>query len=66
MGVGADTACPSCTTSRERDRRKRYMLSAAPRGRGIMWPPDHTIAFRTLMIAQHGGMASLGLALTSA
>jgi hypothetical protein len=64
LGVGADNGVHVLHDFRERDRRKRYMLSRTT-GRGIMVAALTTIlGFGTLMIAQHRGMASLGLALT--
>ena len=64
MGVGADNGVHVMHDYRERDRRRRYMLSRTT-GRGIMIAALTTIlGFGTLMVAQHRGMASLGLALT--
>jgi hopanoid biosynthesis associated RND transporter like protein HpnN len=64
LGVGADNGVHVLHDYRERDRKRRYMLSRTT-GRGIMVAALTTIlGFGTLMIAQHRGMAGLGLALT--
>jgi len=47
----------SCTDYRERDRRKRYMLSRTRAG-ASWWRLTTILGFGTLMIAQHRGMAS--------
>ncbi len=57
-------ASTCCTITASSDRNRRYLLSRST-GRGIMVAALTTIlGFGTLMIAQHRGMASLGLALT--
>jgi hopanoid biosynthesis associated RND transporter like protein HpnN len=64
LGVGADNGVHVLHDYRARDRRRRYMLSGTI-GRGIMVKALTAIlGLGTLMIAQHRGMASLGLALT--
>src|SRR5205823_10108017 len=64
LGVGADNGVHVMHDYRDRNRGKRYALSYAT-GRGIMVAALTTIlGFGTLMIAQHRGLASLGLALT--
>lgn len=64
LGVGADNGVHVMHDYRDRNRNKRYALSYAT-GRGIMVAALTTIlGFGTLMISQHRGMASLGLALT--
>jgi hopanoid biosynthesis associated RND transporter like protein HpnN len=64
LGVGADNGVHVLHDFKSRDRKKRYRLSHAT-GRGIMVAALTTIlGFGTLMIAQHRGMASLGLILT--
>jgi len=64
LGVGADNGVHVLHDFRSRDRKVRYRLSHAT-GRGIMVAALTTIlGFGTLMIAQHQGMASLGLILT--
>jgi uncharacterized protein len=64
LGVGADNGVHVMHDYRDRKRGKRYALSYAT-GRGIMVAALTTIlGFGTLMIAQHRGLASLGLALT--
>lgn len=64
LGVGADNGVHVLHDFRGRDRTRRYRLSHAT-GRGIMVAALTTIlGFGTLMIAQHRGMASLGLILT--
>lgn len=64
LGVGADNGVHVLHDFRSRDRKHRYRLSHAT-GRGIMVAALTTIlGFGTLMIAQHRGMASLGLILT--
>jgi hopanoid biosynthesis associated RND transporter like protein HpnN len=64
LGVGADNGVHVLHDFRSRDRKQRYRLSHAT-GRGIMVAALTTIlGFGTLMIAQHRGMASLGLILT--
>ncbi|MCS7046157.1 MAG: MMPL family transporter, partial [Gemmataceae bacterium] len=63
MGVGADNGVHVLHDFRDRVRGQRYALSYAT-GRGIMVAALTTIlGFGTLMIAQHRGLASLGLAL---
>jgi hopanoid biosynthesis associated RND transporter like protein HpnN len=64
LGVGADNGVHVLHDFRGRDRKKRYHLSHVT-GFGIMVAALTTIlGFGTLMIAQHRGMASLGLFLT--
>jgi hopanoid biosynthesis associated RND transporter like protein HpnN len=64
LGVGADNGVHVLHDFRSRDRSRRYRLSLST-GRGIMVSALTTIlGFGTLMIAQHRGMASLGLLLT--
>jgi predicted RND superfamily exporter protein len=64
LGVGADNGVHVLHDFRSRDRKQRYRLSHAT-GRGIMVAALTTIlGFGTLMLAQHRGMASLGLILT--
>ena len=64
LGVGADNGVHVLHDFRDRAPRRRYQLSHAT-GRGIMVAALTTIlGFGTLMIAQHRGLASLGLALT--
>jgi len=63
LGVGADNGVHVLHDYRTRDRRCRYLLNHAT-GRGIMVAALTTIlGFGTLMIAQHRGLASLGLVL---
>jgi hopanoid biosynthesis associated RND transporter like protein HpnN len=63
MGVGADNGVHVLHDYRDRDRRCRYLLNRAT-GRGILVAALTTIlGFGTLMIAQHRGLASLGLML---
>src|SRR5205814_8801376 len=62
--VGADNGVHVLHDFRSRDRKHRYRLSHGT-GFGIMVAALTTIlGFGTLMIAQHRGMASLGLILT--
>lgn len=64
LGVGADNGVHVLHDFRSRERGRRYQLSLAT-GRGIAVAALTTIlGFGTLMIAQHRGLASLGLALT--
>lgn len=64
LGVGADNGVHVLHDFRNRRRGVRYQLSHAT-GRGIMVAALTTIlGFGTLMIANHRGLASLGLALT--
>jgi hopanoid biosynthesis associated RND transporter like protein HpnN len=64
LGVGADNGVHVMHDYRGRTRGRRYTLSHTT-GRGIMVAALTTIlGFGTLMISQHRGMASLGLALT--
>jgi uncharacterized protein len=64
LGVGADNGVHVVHDFRARDRRKHYMLSRTI-GRGIMVKAMTAIlGLGMLAIAQHRGMASLGLALT--
>ena len=64
LGVGADNGVHVLHDFLSRDRGKPYSLSYCT-GRGIMVSALTTIlGFGTLMIAQHRGLASLGLALT--
>ncbi len=64
LGVGADNGVHVVHDFRARDVRKRYMLSRTI-GRGIMVKGlTAVLGLGTLMLAQHRGMASLGLALT--
>ncbi len=64
LGVGADNGVHVLHDFRSRDRTRRYRLSHAT-GRGIMVAALTTIlGFGTLILAQHRGMASLGLILT--
>lgn len=64
LGVGADNGVHVMHDYRGRDRRRRYALGHAT-GQGIMVAALTTIlGFGTLMISQHRGLASLGLALT--
>src|SRR5436305_2721536 len=64
LGVGVDNGVHVLHDIRERYRRRPYMHSQVT-GRGIMVAALTTIlGFGTLMIAQHRGMASLGLFLT--
>jgi predicted RND superfamily exporter protein len=64
LGVGADNGVHVLHDFINRDRGKPYSLSYCT-GRGIMVSALTTIlGFGTLMIAQHRGLASLGLALT--
>jgi predicted RND superfamily exporter protein len=64
LGVGADNGVHVLHDFRSRDRTRRYRLNHAT-GRGIMVAALTTIlGFGTLMLAQHRGMASLGLILT--
>lgn len=61
LGVGADNGVHVLHDFRGRNRNSRYRLSHTT-GRGIMVAALTTIlGFGTLMIAQHRGMASLGL-----
>lgn len=63
LGVGADNGVHVLHDYLQRDRRQPYRLGYAT-GRGILVSALTTIlGFGTLMIAQHRGMASLGLAL---
>jgi hopanoid biosynthesis associated RND transporter like protein HpnN len=63
LGVGADNGVHVLHDYRDRDRRCRYLLNRAT-GRGIMVAALTTIlGFGTLMIAEHRGLASLGLVL---
>jgi hypothetical protein len=63
LGVGADNGVHVLHDFRARDRSRRYMLSRTI-GRGIMVKSLTAIlGLGMLMIAQHRGMASLGLAL---
>ncbi|MSQ97109.1 MAG: hypothetical protein EXR98_21500 [Gemmataceae bacterium] len=63
LGVGADNGVHVLHDFRCRDRKKRYRLNHVT-GRGITVAALTTIlGFGTLMIAQHRGMASLGLIL---
>ncbi len=64
LGVGADNGVHVLHDFRNRARGSRYQLSHAT-GRGITVAALTTVlGFGTLMIAQHRGLASLGLALT--
>jgi hypothetical protein len=64
LGVGADNGVHVLHDFRCRDRQRRYRLTYAT-GCGIMVAALTTIlGFGTLMIADHRGMASLGLILT--
>jgi hopanoid biosynthesis associated RND transporter like protein HpnN len=64
LGVGADNGVHVLHDFRGRDRKTRYRLTHVT-GFGIMVAALTTIlGFGTLMIAQHRGMASLGLILT--
>jgi hopanoid biosynthesis associated RND transporter like protein HpnN len=64
LGVGADNGVHVLHDFRGRSRKNRYQLSHAT-GRGITVAALTTIlGFGTLMIANHRGLASLGLALT--
>jgi hopanoid biosynthesis associated RND transporter like protein HpnN len=64
LGVGADNGVHVVHDFRARDRSKRYMLSRTI-GRGIMVKAMTAIlGLGMLMIAQHRGMAGLGLALS--
>src|SRR5207247_2353341 len=64
LGVGADNGVHVLHDFRCRDRKRRYRLSHVT-GFGIMVAALTTIlGFGTLMIAEHRGMASLGLILT--
>jgi hypothetical protein len=64
LGVGADNGVHVLHDFRCRDRKHRYRLSHTT-GFGIMVAALTTIlGFGTLMIAEHRGMASLGLILT--
>ncbi len=64
LGVGADNGVHVLHDFRSRDRKRRYRLTHAT-GRGITVAALTTIlGFGTLMLAQHRGMASLGLILT--
>jgi hopanoid biosynthesis associated RND transporter like protein HpnN len=64
LGMGADNGVHVVHDFRASDRCKRYMLSRTI-GRGIMVKGMTAIlGLGTLMIAQHRGMAGLGLALT--
>jgi predicted RND superfamily exporter protein len=64
LGVGADNGVHVLHDFRNRRRGVRYQLSYAT-GRGIMVAALTTIlGFGTLVIANHRGLASLGLALT--
>ncbi|MCI0683103.1 MAG: MMPL family transporter [Gemmataceae bacterium] len=64
LGVGADNGVHVMHDYRDRRGVGRYVLSYAT-GRGIMVAALTTVlGFGTLMISQHRGMASLGLALT--
>jgi uncharacterized protein len=64
LGVGADNGVHVLHDYRGRDKKRRYRLSHVT-GFGIMVAALTTIlGFGTLMIAQHRGMASLGLILT--
>ncbi len=64
LGVGADNGVHVMHDYRNRPRGRRYSLGYTT-GRGIMVAALTTIlGFGTLMIAQHRGMASLGLVLT--
>jgi hypothetical protein len=64
LGVGADNGVHVLHDFRCRDRKRRYRLTHIT-GFGIMVAALTTIlGFGTLMIAQHRGMASLGLILT--
>jgi hopanoid biosynthesis associated RND transporter like protein HpnN len=64
LGVGADNGVHVLHDFRGRDRKHRYRLTHIT-GFGIMVAALTTIlGFGTLMIAQHQGMASLGLILT--
>ena len=64
LGVGADNGVHVMHDYRGRTRGRRYALGYTT-GRGIMVAALTTIlGFGTLMIAQHRGMASLGLILT--
>jgi hopanoid biosynthesis associated RND transporter like protein HpnN len=63
LGVGADNGVHVLHDFRARDRRCRYLLNYAT-GRGIMVAALTTVlGFGTLMLAQHRGIASLGLVL---
>lgn len=63
LGVGADNGVHVMHDYRVRNRTRGYVLGLAT-GRGIMVAALTTIlGFGTLMIAQHRGLASLGLAL---
>jgi len=64
LGVGADNGVHVLHDFRNRDRKHRYRLTHAT-GFGIMVAALTTIlGFGTLMIADHRGVASLGLILT--
>jgi predicted RND superfamily exporter protein len=64
LGVGADNGVHVLHDFRGRDRKHRYRLTHVT-GFGIMVSALTTIlGFGTLMIAEHRGMASLGLILT--
>ncbi len=64
LGVGADNGVHVLHDYRCRRRDRRYVLGHAT-GRGIMVAALTTIlGFGTLMIAEHRGLASLGLVLT--
>lgn len=64
LGVGADNGVHVIHDFRSRNRHKRYHLASST-GWGIMVAALTTIlGFGTLMIAQHRGLASLGLVLT--
>jgi predicted RND superfamily exporter protein len=64
LGVGADNGVHVMHDYRGRKQGQRYYLGYAT-GRGIMVAALTTIlGFGTLMIAQHRGLASLGLVLT--
>ncbi|MCI0380947.1 MAG: MMPL family transporter, partial [Gemmataceae bacterium] len=64
LGVGADNGVHVLHDYRSRHKGKRYCLSSST-GRGIMVAALTTIlGFGTLMIAEHRGLASLGLVLT--
>jgi predicted RND superfamily exporter protein len=61
LGVGADNGVHVLHDFRDRDRRHGYRLGSATGG-GIMIAALTTIlGFGTLMLAQHRGLASLGL-----
>lgn len=64
LGVGADNGVHVLHDFRARPRHKRYALGHVT-GRGILVAALTTIlGFGTLLLAQHRGMASLGLVLT--